>query len=184
MTTWKQHVERWRNCQLCDLCQQRSNIVLARGKIPCAVLLVGEAPGESEDALGQPFMGPAGKLLDQILETALQGKHRLAWTNLVACYPKEAKDAGTNEPSRKEIEACAPRLEEFIQLADPRLVVAVGTLAQRWLPEHGRHQCSVAHPAHVLRMPLAQQDFAYQKCVVTIRCAAQKMFEEIPKIPV
>src|SRR3954471_2435855 len=98
MTTWLEHVARWRDCTRCPLSQQRSNIVLARGQVPCDVLFVGEAPGASEDALAQPFCGPAGHLLDQIVERALPPIVSYAMTNLVCCFPREAKAQGDNEP--------------------------------------------------------------------------------------
>src|SRR4051812_28157858 len=103
MTTWLQHVQRWKDCQRCPLGQQRGRICLTRackagdqpgaygGRLPCDVLFIGEAPGSSEDALGLPFVGPAGDLLDQIKQRALPPETSCAFTNLVACYPREAK---------------------------------------------------------------------------------------------
>ncbi len=184
MTPWQQHVKQWKDCQKCPLCTQRKLIVLARGSIPCELLFVGEAPGDSENLIGQPFVGPAGKLLDRIIEAALLGEGpTMAFTNLVACYPKEAKDAGENEPDRKEIEACRPRLEQFIKLCSPRLIVAVGKLAEAWLPEVEAHTTVITHPAAILRMSIAQKDFAFQKCIITIRTAVEEVWDPIPVIP-
>lgn len=187
MTPWQRHVERWRSCGGCDLCAQRDRVVLARGKVPCDVLFIGEAPGESENVLGQPFVGPAGKLLDQIVERALQSlelkeEPRIAFTNLVACFPRDAKKAGTNEPDAAEIKACSKRLEEFIGLCAPRQVVCVGLLSSKWV-NNMRVQlrlgdvplAHVVHPAAILRMPAAQQAFAIQKCMVTIASAVKDL---------
>lgn len=82
------HRRKWKNCQKCPLCRSRGKIVLARGKIPSPLLLVGESPGESENVIGRPFIGPAGKLLDRILKVAVDGRVDYAITNLVACIPK------------------------------------------------------------------------------------------------
>src|SRR5207244_4450732 len=133
MSAWTDHVARWKDCTACPLCQQRDRIVLARGQVPCDVVFVGEAPGASEDVLGQPFVGPAGRLLDQIIERALPAGARFALTNLVACFPREAKARGENMPEVKEILACRPRLLEFIDLCRPKLVVRVGREAGDWV---------------------------------------------------
>jgi len=189
MTTWKDHVLKWCDCQECPLSEQRENIVLARGTIPCDVLFVGEAPGDSENLIGQPFVGPAGFVLDRIVAAAkAQANARVlttAYTNLVACFPKLAKEAGDNEPTRLEIDACRDRLEEFISIARPRLVVAVGKLAEDNLPlavraggtveKHATvdRWTSITHPAAILRMPLAQRDMAVQRCVVILSSAME-----------
>ncbi len=183
MTTWLEHVARWKDCDKCPLAQQRSNIVLARGTIPCDVLIIGEAPGASEDALGRPFVGPAGKLLDQIIDRALPSDVTYALTNLVCCLPAEAKARGDNEPELAEIRACRPRLVEFIQLAAPRLVVLVGSLASDHVQHgadgliHGARTLDIVHPAAILRMPLAQKNMAVQRCIVQLRCAVESALQ-------
>ena len=195
-TSWLQHVETWKDCVRCPLHSQRSRIVLARGSVPCDVLLVGEAPGISEDTLGIPFVGPAGKLLDGIVELALAQYERTygialttAFANLVACYPREAKEGGWNEPADEEVLACRPRLNEFVRLCRPKLVVTVGKLAERLLDQTiltggfdsalGRHDRieveTIAHPVSILRMPVAQRDMATRQCIVTIANAVEEL---------
>ena len=178
--TWRQHVERWKDCTNCALCSQRDNIVLARGTVPCDVLFIGEAPGESENLIGQPFVGPAGHLLERIIASALHesgSKATVAYTNLVACFPKLAKDRGDNEPEQDEIEACADRLTEFLTIAKPKLVVAVGKLAGDNLPQLTKtlRTVIITHPAAILRMPLVQQGMAAEKCVVIISNALEEL---------
>ena len=164
---WREHKEKWRDCQLCELAECRGRVVLARGSVPCEVLFVGEAPGPSEDVLGQPFMGPAGKLLDSIL------KHTdLKWalTNLVACFPKEIGKSGWHEPSKESIEACAPRLREFVGMCKPRVIVCVGGLAEMWAPRvlwkryKGEFR-NMIHPAAILRMDISQRSLAMKRCI-------------------
>lgn len=181
MPTWHEHVERWKGCQRCPLGQQRDRICLARGSLPCTVLLVGEAPGASEDAIGQPFVGPAGLLLDQIVEHALPEGVSYLLTNLVACFPREAKSEGINEPEYAEIMACRPRLIELVNLAQPQLIVRVGKLATNYVPNKSWMQyVDIDHPAYILRMPLAQKQMATQRCIVRIRNA----YEDVLQSPV
>lgn len=150
------HVEKWKDCNLCPLCETRNKVVLARGQIPCDVLMVGEAPGNSENVLGRPFVGPAGKLLDEIIAEALKGLGetvdiggfdgqgiplmdwasldlRIAFTNLVACIPLGEEGKKTAEPSKESILACSERLIEFTMICKPRLIVRVGELSRKWV---------------------------------------------------
>ncbi len=181
---WLAHHAKWKDCTACSLGLQRSSIVLARGSIPCDVLLIGEAPGDSEDAVGQPFVGPAGKRLDRIIRNAIghlmdDGTVTVAMSNLVACYPRAAKNAGTNEPEPEEIEACRPRLDQFISICNPELVVAVGELAQTWLGDGpdkvNRPLVHIHHPAYIVRKPLAQQGMLERRCEVTLMNAVEAM---------
>ena len=180
ISIWSQHVETWKDCQRCSLGGQRTRICLARGTLPCDVLFIGEAPGLSEDAIGQPFVGPAGRLLDQIIARAVPAKTTYALTNLVACFPREAKLQGYNEPDRDEILECQPRLTELINLAKPSLIVCVGGLADQYTPRNPPiHYVRIDHPAYILaHMPLVQQGMAVQKCIVIIRSALEKLTNE------
>lgn len=198
---WKHHVARWRECRECPLCDQRYRTVLGRGTVPCDVLFVGEAPGENENLIGQPFVGPAGNLLDDIVdrsvgafnrERAVEGERALttAYTNLVACFPAEAKQTKNHQPAKEEIAACQDRLREMIAICRPRLIVAVGSLADENIPlaldtivysggrvqDHPtvRHTISILHPSYILsRLPLAQKGMAVQKIIVNIRTALE-----------
>lgn len=197
LSPWRAFVERWQNCQECNLCETRKNIVLARGSVPCDVLFVGEAPGESEDVLGLPFSGPAGRLLDRIVERAIGGKVwfvverdgkpnqdvPITWamTNLVCCIPRDEAGAKAGEPDANDVLACQPRLAEFIELCRPRLIVAVGALATKWLGnQRARYGIdvpvvSITHPAAILRSNVAQQGIAVQQCVVRIANAVEEL---------
>lgn len=204
-TLYQLHVDRWRDCQRCELASQRDRVVFARGKVPCDVLLVGEAPGESEDALGQPMVGPAGQLLDRIVADALDqsgggavstadggDQLRVAFYNLVGCFPAEAKHEGTNEPPKEAIKACSPKLVEFMWLAQPRLVVCVGALAKKhvanesmfwgpgnrceWLPDGIALEFKdIIHPAAILRANIAQRDLLVQRCTVVLANAFESL---------
>lgn len=179
MSLWRDHVDRWKDCQDCPLSTQRGRICLARGTIPCDVLFIGEAPGASEDAIGQPFVGPAGQLLDRIIIAALAPEVTYALTNLVCCFPRDAKGRGDNEPEDKEIRACEPRLVEFVNIAQPRLIVCVGKLSTRWIDHRDTVQCiDIVHPAAVLRMPLIRKDQEVRRQIVTIRQSVNRVMTD------
>ncbi len=175
LSPWEHFVTKWQNCTACELCNVRRNIVLAKGKIPCDVLFVGEAPGQSEDIHGIPFVGPAGHMLDDQIKEALVNagspELRIAFTNLICCIPKEGGQK-TGEPPKESIEACKPRLVEFIKLCKPRLIVCVGDLAEKHLdiPEGIPIPMivSVTHPAAILRAEYVRKALMFQKVVVTL----------------
>lgn len=172
--SWDDHVAEWGNCLRCDLGGQRDRICLARGTIPCDVLFIGEAPGMSEDAVGQPFVGPAGVLLDQIIDRAVPPEFACALTNLVCCFPREAKQTDDHQPKSSEIQACEPRLVQFVNIVRPRLIVCVGRLSTEWVDHNDTVPCvDIDHPAFILRMPLAQRQMAVQRCIVRVRCALE-----------
>ena len=145
MTPYMEHVNRWNGCTACDLCHTRKRVVMARGNVPADVVFIGEAPGQSEDVLGRPFVGPAGRLLDDIIEQSigavnrhlLQEKRRpltYALTNLVSCIPLDPEDrTKLAQPETESIKACRPRLVEFVRLCQPRMIVLVGSLARDYI---------------------------------------------------
>jgi len=167
LTPFQRHAARWGGCTECLLRKNRARVVLARGSIPCDVLFVGEAPGDSEDVVGVPFIGPAGRLLDHVIEQAGLGDHRLALTNLVCCVPKDSGNI-KGEPPKDAILACRPRLEDFISICGPRLIICVGSLSQRWTPDDGTPMVGIIHPAAILRMDASQRPLAIKRCVVTV----------------
>jgi len=183
ISLYQQHVNKWKNCQDCESCETRKRVVLARGVLPCDVLFVGEAPGESEDVLGKPFCGPAGKLLDEIVQSAIgQQTLRIAFTNIVACIPRVGGDKAT-EPSDTSIRKCRPRVYEITRIADPKLVILVGKLAECYfrIPEGMNFQIGVVtHPAAVLRIKPAHKELAIRRCVVQIETAIERAFHANP----
>lgn len=155
LSPYRAHVAKWEDCDRCPLCETRRRVVLARGKLPCDILFVGEAPGGSEDVHGQPFIGPAGRLLDHLIQKAIDAAEvespRLAFTNLVACLP--IHESGKSDPTASEIKACKDRLVEFVRIASPKRIVAVGSLSSKWLPKliDREPDVSIVHPASILR---------------------------------
>ena len=182
MTAYQAHVAKWSNCTRCLLCSGRDKVVLARGRVPCDVVLIGESPGGSENILGVPFVGPAGKLLDGIIERAFEGTGlTYSLTNLVSCIPRDLEEGGkTAEPPTEAIKACAERLWEFMSIAKPRLIVTVGALPTRWIVARVGALplpplVAITHPAAIIRANLAQQGLLIQKSVVTLMNALEDL---------
>lgn len=178
-------VEEWRTCTRCELHQHRKKVVMARGSIPADVAFVGEAPGLSEDVMGQPFTGPAGKLLDHIVKRSVPKQFKVGFFNLVACIPKYGDATSkAGEPDQTSIDACAPRLEALLHLCSPRLIVCVGSLARDNLDVKYKGpyedlpdvpQIHILHPAAILRQSEAQQGMSVQRCVVDISNALEDL---------
>ena len=168
---YQQHKREWINCKRCHLFRQRNKVVLLRGKIPCDILFVGEAPGISEDIIGMPFIGPAGKLLDQIIEEATSDllKLRVAFTSLVACIPKDKNGDKIHEPDIKCIKRCSKRLRSVIKLTKPSAIISVGQLAKKHIPADIEAQfANIIHPAAILRLDVSQQSLAIHRCIVQV----------------
>lgn len=185
-TAWKRHVAKWSGCKLCELHTSRKSVVLARGSVPCDVLFIGEAPGESEDVHGKPFVGPAGHKLDEVITRSIPSSSgiRYALTNLVACIPLDEDGLKTAQPEDDCIKACMPRLQEFIAICRPRLIVCVGSLARDWFDQKMRDSIkvdrgvkivSIMHPAAILRKNIAMQGLELQRCIVTIQNAVEEL---------
>lgn len=186
MTTgWQQHISRWENCSLCELHLQRTQVVLGRGELPASILFLAEAPGISEDATGEPLVGPAGQVLDRMIRAALQHMGwagpppTMAFTNVVACFPREAKKTSDHRPPQSAIKACSPRLREFVDICEPRVVVLVGDTAEKWaglsvdMASEAISVAHVMHPSAVGKMDLSQQGLAFKRCVLRLAKALE-----------
>jgi uracil-DNA glycosylase family 4 len=169
---WKRHKQLWGTCEKCKLCQVRRNTVLGKGKIPADILFVGEAPGAGEDVLGKPFVGPAGHLLDRLIQMSGVDEHRMFFTNLVACVPKQ-NGKKIKEPPEYAIDKCESRLSQVISMVKPTAIVCVGKLSEREvLSRFGGETSilfySIIHPAALLRMDVSQKEFMAQRSVVDL----------------
>lgn len=164
--------------------------VFARGDLPCDILFLGEAPGEGENAIGLPFVGPAGQLLDRIIANALKpfdNPPTICMCNLVCCIPRDDNGRKSGEPDDDQVKACAPRLMEFVELADPKLLVCVGTLARDFTDLTYRHRVAIRkdlpricihHPAYLIRMNVSMRGLEIQRCVVQVRQAVEDLMAQ------
>ncbi len=116
------------SCTKCELHKGRKNAVPGEGPFEAKVILVGEGPGEKEDEDGRPFVGAAGKLLTELLESIGLDRSQVFITNIVKCRPPNNR-----APRQGEIEACNPYLEAQIRLITPRIICPMGTPAIKTL---------------------------------------------------
>ncbi|HHC07665.1 MAG TPA: uracil-DNA glycosylase [Actinobacteria bacterium] len=115
-------------CTACRLAEGRTNVVFSRGDPRARVMVVGEGPGAREDEQGLPFVGPSGRLLDELLAEIGLGSQDVYVANVVKCRPP-----GNRDPRPDEIDACKHFLRRQIELVDPRIVVTVGNFATKLL---------------------------------------------------
>jgi uracil-DNA glycosylase family 4 len=116
-------------CRKCRLCETRTNTVFGVGPRGAPLMVVGEGPGADEDARGEPFVGRAGKLLDEMLRAIGRSRERDTFiANVVKCRPP-----GNREPAEDEAEHCRPFLEQQLRLVRPKLIVALGRVAAQRL---------------------------------------------------
>ena len=177
MTPFQRHKIRWKNCTRCELHCFRKKTVLLRGNIPAPMLFIGEAPGNSEDVLGSPFIGPAGKLLDKIVDRTRVEAGCCAFTNLIGCIPKDETNSKVSDPPKWAIEACSSRITEVVELCKPHVIVLVGKCSAKYGPkiiEDNLPTVTIIHPATILHMNVSQQSLAVQRCAVTIDDAWEK----------
>ncbi len=116
------------DCHRCPLGDTRTTLVFGSGPADASVLLVGEAPGRAEDLGGEPFIGAAGRLLDELLESAALDREDIYIANVLKCRPPKNRD-----PKAPEIAACTPFLAEQMRLIDPDVIVTLGNFSTRVL---------------------------------------------------
>jgi len=127
--TWPQLKVAVAACEQCGLCKKRSNTVFGVGDEKAKWLFIGEGPGRNEDAQGEPFVGPAGKLLDNmLLSLGLKRGANAYIANIVKCRPTDSSGKD-RPPTAEESDACLPYLQRQIALIQPTVIVALGKTA-------------------------------------------------------
>ena len=150
-------------CHACSLAETRTNVVFGVGTPQAEVVIVGEAPGANEDKQGEPFVGRAGKLLDDMLAMIGLDRSRIYITNSVKCRPPQNRD-----PLNTEKEACSGYLRRQMELMQPKILVCLGRISAMEMikpdfkitREHGQffekdgiQMMALYHPAALLRDP-------------------------------
>ena len=161
MDTWESLKRDCTGCRCCSLGETRHNLVFGVGNAQAEVMLIGEGPGEQEDLQGVPFVGPAGKLLDDMLEMIDLDRQKVYIANIVKCRPPRNRD-----PLNVEQEACRPWLDRQIALVNPKIIVCLGRIAAmaliredfritrehgQWFDRDGRRLMATYHPSALLR---------------------------------
>ena len=150
------------DCTRCGLCETRRNVVFGVGVETADVMFVGEGPGEQEDLKGEPFVGPAGKLLDDMLSIIDLNRNINCYiANIVKCRPPRNRD-----PLETEQDACIGYLRNQVALVKPKIIVCLGRIAAKrlidqdyritrqhgqWVQKNGVWMTAIYHPSALLR---------------------------------
>lgn len=163
MDSWERLKSECAGCRACSLCEGRKNLVFGCGNESAKIMLIGEGPGEQEDNQGVPFVGPAGKLLDSMLEMIDLDRSKVYIANIVKCRPPHNRD-----PLNVEQDACRKWLDRQIALVDPKIILCLGRIAAmgiisedfritrqhgQWFDIAGRRVMATYHPSALLRDP-------------------------------
>lgn len=162
MRSWEELQRTCKNCTQCGLCEGRHNVVFGVGNQHADIMFVGEGPGEQEDLQGEPFVGRAGQLLDDMLSIIdLSRKENCYIANIVKCRPPQNRD-----PLEVEQDACIGYLENQIALVQPKIIVCLGRIAAmrliredyritkehgQWVEKDGIWMTAMYHPSALLR---------------------------------
>lgn len=118
-------------CTKCPLSENRTNAVPGEGDPHAELMFIGEGPGQKEDELGRPFVGAAGKFLEELLMSIGLSREKVFIANVVKCRPP-----GNRDPLPEEVEACWPYLEEQIKIIKPKLIITLGRHSmERFIPK-------------------------------------------------
>jgi len=179
-------------CRGCPLYQAATQSVFGEGPRRARIMLVGEAPGDQEDRIGRPFVGPAGQLLERALAEAAIARSDAYVTNVMKHFKWEPRGRRRlhRPPSAAEVRACLPWLEAEIELVRPELLVALGATAARALlgqsfsvtrergrvveSERGPRIAATLHPSAILRLRSAAERRAELERMVEDLRAAQR----------
>ena len=132
--------EEIKKCNKCELSKLKTNAVPGEGGFQKRIMLIGEAPGRNEDLQGKPFVGRAGKILDELLKEADLTREDIFITNVVKCRPP-----GNRDPLPNEIKACSPFLEKQIQAMQPKIIITLGRFAMNYIFEkYGIQKSSIS----------------------------------------
>ncbi len=117
-------------CQRCRLCQTRTNTVPGEGSVDASIMFIGEAPGHNEDLQGKPFVGRAGEVFDQLLQSAGMTRQEIFLCNILKCRPPDNRN-----PLSDEIRSCVGSLDLQIKLIDPQILAPMGNFAATYIFE-------------------------------------------------
>lgn len=166
--SWEKLEQETLACHGCSLCETRKHVVFGVGNRSAEVMLIGEGPGATEDQEGIPFVGKAGKLLDDMLEIIDLDRTKVYITNIVKCRPPNNRD-----PLNAEQEACIGFLRRQTALLRPKIIVCLGRIAAmqlikpdfkitrehgQWFEKAGVRMMAIYHPSALLRDPFRRPD--------------------------
>jgi len=112
------------NCKRCDLRKTRTNPVIGEGSLDANIMFIGEAPGFNEDKQGKPFVGQAGKIFDELLNSINLKREKIYITNILKCRPPNNRN-----PTQEEIKICSSHLNKQIDIIKPKVICCLGNFA-------------------------------------------------------
>lgn len=163
MISWEELQQQCAVCQNCALCKTRTNVVFGVGNRQARIMFIGEAPGEQEDLKGEPFVGAAGKLLDDMLSIIDLDRENCYIANIVKCRPPNNRD-----PFDEERTACIDYVRKQTMLVNPQVIVCLGSVAAKaiidpeyritkshgqWVDRNDVWITAIYHPSALLRDP-------------------------------
>ena len=161
MMDWENLERTCKSCTRCGLCETRHNVVFGVGNRQADVMFVGEGPGEQEDLQGEPFVGAAGHLLDDMMSIIDLNRKNCYIANIVKCRPPRNRD-----PLETEQDACIDYLRNQVALIRPKIIVCLGRVAAKrlidpeyritrqhgtWVEKGGIWMTAIYHPSALLR---------------------------------
>ncbi len=161
MLDWNALEQACGNCRKCPLWEYRTHVVVGDGNRNAEIMLIGEGPGQQEDLQGVPFVGAAGKLLDDMLSIIDLDRSNYYIANIVKCRPPHNRD-----PQEQEQQACIEYLRNQVALVQPKIIVCLGRIAAmqiispnyritrehgQWVERNGISMTAIYHPSALLR---------------------------------
>ena len=162
-------IEQIKNCNKCKLCNTRQNIVFGCGNVNANLMFIGEGPGADEDMQGEPFVGKAGKLMNNAFDIVGIKREDVYIANIVKCRPPNNRD-----PEQDEVLSCINYLRNQVMIINPKIIVLLGRIALtnilgqdykitasrgNWVEKKGIHYMPTWHPAALLRDETKKIDF-------------------------
>lgn len=181
MLGWNELEKECMLCTRCGLCETRRNVVFGVGLRNADIMFIGEGPGEQEDIKGEPFVGPAGKLLDDMLSIIDLDREKCYIANIVKCRPPRNRDPYENEQN-----ACVDYLRNQVALVKPKIIVCLGRIAAMriidpqyritrqhgsWVEKNGTFMTAIYHPSALLRDPSKRPETFEDLLEIRKKCA-------------
>jgi len=182
-------------CTMCGLSDTRRNVVFGEGNPESPLMIIGEGPGQNEDATGRPFVGRAGALLDEALAACRISRQHVFICNVLKCRACITENGRTRNrpPSPQEIETCTPWLEKQIATIKPVVILCLGAPSAKFIirkdfrmtqergnffpTPYARHAIAALHPAYILRQMGQTYDGGKSLLIADIEAARLKVVE-------
>lgn len=189
---WSEFEEECKSCEDCELCKGRTNVVIYRGGKTAPLMIIGEAPGESEDLEGQPFVGRSGKLLQHLIKSFGIKDEDYHICNICKCRPPQNR-----RPLPSEIKACKKHLAKQFRLVNPKIILLCGSTAYEgffnekplmgdvrgvFTEKNGYEIMTTYHPAYALRNPKMKIPMMEDFTKVYNRLVERGLIEKSPEI--